>query len=218
MEAFYKTFTNRPVCRTKIENAEIVKVRYNTWISTKIYYANQIMEECHKTPNSNVDEVMDILMLGTDRLISTAYFRGGLGDGGYCHPRDNIAMSFLSDKLNLSTNMCDHIMVGREKQAEFMANLVREEHKKSPNLPILVLGTAFKAETNINGGSPTLLMCNILNETPEVKYEQFDPYISGLASIEQWPRWIVDEHQPRLYLDADTVFPTSDLSKRFSGD
>ena len=30
------------------------------------------------------------------------YYGGGMGDGGGCHPRDNIAMSWLAKNLDLS--------------------------------------------------------------------------------------------------------------------
>ena len=36
---------------------------------------------------------------------------GGMGDGGGCHPRDNIALSWLAKKLNLSFNWYESIIV-----------------------------------------------------------------------------------------------------------
>ena len=104
--------------KTTIENAELIKVSYNTLISTKIAFSNTIMELCHKLPNTNVDDVTNALKLANRRLISGSYMDGGMGDGGGCHPRDNIAMSYLSDKLNLSHNWFEHIMQQREKQKE----------------------------------------------------------------------------------------------------
>lgn len=204
VQEFYKTCTNRPVYRTTIENAEIIKVTYNTMISTKIMFVNLIMEICHKTPNANTDQVTDALKMATDRLISPAYMTGGLGDGGGCHPRDNIAMSYLCDKLNIQTNLFDHIMIGREHQAEFMAQLILEQSQKHPTLPVVVLGTAFKAETNINTGSPTLLMCSILDEHTNLHYTTFDPHINKtentnntLATDEY--KGLLNPNQPRIY-------------------
>ena len=47
---FYKTICDSPFYKTTIENAELIKVSYNTMISTKISFVNTIMEACHKLP------------------------------------------------------------------------------------------------------------------------------------------------------------------------
>ena len=173
MREFYKTITDAEVFSTTLENAEMIKVSYNTYITTKIVMANNIMEMCHKLPNTNVDVVMSALKKGSRRLTSSAYLSGGMGDGGGCHPRDNIAMSWLSNKLDINLNYYDFIMNKREKQTEFLANLIIETHEKN-NLPICILGTAFKPNTNIETGSPAILLKNILiNKGYNV--ETYDP-------------------------------------------
>ncbi len=102
VERFYRTVTGAPVRRTTLEEAEIVKVLYNTFISTKIAFANTAMEICHHFPGADVDTVLGVLGGARERLISTRYFGAGMGDGGSCHPRDNIALSHLSAQLGLS--------------------------------------------------------------------------------------------------------------------
>ncbi len=56
---FYRTINHAPFYDTTIENAELIKVAYNTFIGTKIAYVNTLMEMCHHLPNTNVDEVMN---------------------------------------------------------------------------------------------------------------------------------------------------------------
>jgi len=82
-EEFYKTIHNKPFYKTDIINAELIKVCYNTFIGMKIVFANTIMEICHKN-GANSDEVMGGIKLGIDRVISTKYLSGGMGDGGGC--------------------------------------------------------------------------------------------------------------------------------------
>ena len=170
---FYKTICDSPFYKTTIENAELIKVSYNTMISTKISFVNTIMEACHHLPNTNIDEVTNGLKLATRRLISGAYMAGGMGDGGGCHPRDNIALSHLSQKLNLSYDWFDSIMMQREKQSEWLANLVIDN---SENRQINILGKTFKPETNLILGSPSLLLENILIEKQK-KVFSWDPYV-----------------------------------------
>ena len=125
-EKFYRTINNATFFKTSIENAELIKVSYNTFISTKIAFINTIMEMCYKLPNTNIDDVTNGLLLGSKRLISGAYLRGGMGDGGGCHPRDNIALSWLAKELNISNDFFDQIMQQREKQTDWLANLIIE--------------------------------------------------------------------------------------------
>ena len=94
---FYRTLHHQPFYETTIENAELIKVIYNTFISTKISFVNTIMEMCNKLPNTNVDDITNALKMCDDRIISDKYLSGGMGDGGGCHPRDNIALSWLSN-------------------------------------------------------------------------------------------------------------------------
>ena len=79
---FYRTINKSPFYETTIENAEMIKVVYNTFISTKIAMMNTVMETCHYLPNTDVDAITNALALCTDRIISKKYLYGGMGDGG----------------------------------------------------------------------------------------------------------------------------------------
>ena len=62
---------DRPVYGCTIEEAEMIKVSYNTYITMKINLANTIMEASHKLENVNCDNVMKGLLSKRKRLIST---------------------------------------------------------------------------------------------------------------------------------------------------
>jgi UDPglucose 6-dehydrogenase len=175
---FYKTITDSPVYTTTIENAEMIKVSYNTFIGTKIAMANTIMELCNSLPNTNCDDVMNALFLADKRLISKTYLRGGMGDGGGCHPRDNIALSWLSNKVGVQFNWYDAIMTAREKQTDFLANCIETQWKET-SLPVILLGKSFKANTAITTGSPAVLLGNILTEKG-IPFRFHDPYIEEI--------------------------------------
>ena len=159
---FYNTIQDSPKLRMTWDNAETVKMCYNTFIGFKIIFANTLMQICHNTPGGDCDIVSDALSQATDRLISKKYLRGGMGDGGACHPRDNLALSFLSDELGLSYNVFDFVMTVREKQAEWLVDLMCEY-----KLPKVILGKTFKPETDLTVGSPSILVANILKERGE---------------------------------------------------
>lgn len=186
---FYRTFTDAPIHQTTLENAELIKVSYNTYITTKICLSNTLMELCDKLPGTDVDDVVTALVLSNRRILSSNYMRGGMGDGGGCHPRDNIAMAWLSEKCGNTYNYYHHIMVCREKQTEFLANLIEEYYlKMNKELPIMIMGLAFKAETNLVDGSPSFLLQEILKER-NLDFTTHDPHLNPRdnLSISQKP-------------------------------
>jgi UDPglucose 6-dehydrogenase len=169
-ESLYKTLHDRPFFKTSIKNAELIKVCYNTFIGMKIVFINTVMEICEKT-GADVDAVSDALALANERVISEKYLRGGMGDGGGCHPRDNIALSWLARKLDLSHDFFEDLMVAREDQTEWFADLI-----ENYDLPKFILGKAFKPETNLTVGSPAVLLKNILEERG-IAVTCYDPHV-----------------------------------------
>ena len=184
VEAFYRTFIDAPVERMSIPSAEMTKVSYNTAITSKICIANTIMELCHHIPGANCDDVTRAMQHATKRVVSPAYMTGGMGDSGGCHPRDNIALSALAKQLGLSYDWYEHLMMCREKQAEFLAEMMY-----STNLPCIILGYTFKPETNLITGSSALLVKNILEEKG-IRVQLYDP------DIKKYPR----PTEPGVYL------------------
>ncbi len=176
MEEFYRTLTVATIFSTSVENAEVIKVLYNTYVSMKIVFANVNMELCHKLPNCDADEVVGALSMASKRIMSSSYLRGGMGDGGACHPRDNIALSWLSQSLNLSFDWFGDIMLARERQTEWLADLMYAYPDE--DLPKTILGYAFKANTNITTGSAAILLKNIIEERGGI-VSMYDPLIDG---------------------------------------
>lgn len=185
VEEFYYNITKSPVFRTSVKNAEAIKVFYNTYITSKIVFANTIMEICHKT-GCDVDVIIDALSMANDRVVSPKYMRGGMGDGGNCHPRDNIALSWLAEKLDLSFDLFGALMKAREKQTEWLADKIVEiymrEKYRIREMRIIILGKAFKSDVNIEGGSPSILLKNILEERG-IKVKMYDPYVDQGKAI-----------------------------------
>lgn len=161
-----------------VASAELTKVAYNVYIGMKIVVANHIMELAHHT-GANCDDVASALMHATDRVVSNRYMRGGMGDGGGCHPRDQIALSWLSQDLGLSYDVPAALVEAREKQTEWLADLARAESMRDA-MPIVILGKSYKKGTNLTIGSPAILLKNILDEWK----------IPGVPATVQWDPWV----------------------------
>lgn len=180
---FYKTICDCPVFSTSIENAEMIKVTYNTFITTKVVLANTIMDLCTRLPGTNCDEIINGLSLGTRRILSPAYLRGGMGDGGGCHPRDNIALSWLTRSVGLHYDLYDSIMKLRESQCETIAKYIKEQYDLT-QMPVCLLGKSFKPNTSITTGSSAVLLGEILKEYG-IPFAFHDPHIENTLISEE---------------------------------
>lgn len=179
--ALYRTIHDRPVHAVSIESAELTKVAYNCFISMKIVFANMVMEICQKT-GADCDQIADGLALATDRIASPAYMRGGMGDSGGCHPRDNQAMSWLAGRLDLSVDLMGYVSEAREQQSAWLADLVEHWHRMS-GLPIVLLGKAYKPNVSLTNGSAGLLLAEQLRDRG-LDVEHHDPFVDGNVTDE----------------------------------
>ena len=135
------------------EEAEGIKIFYNTFISNKIALVNMIQDVADRLGNMNVDRVTEALSKSTKRIVSPAYMKAGMGDGGACHPRDNIALRWLAQKLDLGYDLFEGIMTARERQAEGMAKAIL---KHGTN--IFFTSDTYKPGTDLVDGSYSLLV------------------------------------------------------------
>ena len=155
-------YMNMPVnCNRYIkgtyEEIESTKIFYNTFITMKITMCNMIQDVAMKLGNMNVDVVTQALAESTDRIMSPKYMKAGMGDGGSCHPRDNIALRWLAEELDLGYDLFGSIIHAREQQASNMAKYLKELSRQH-DLPIVILGKGFKPDLEYEDGSPSILV------------------------------------------------------------
>lgn len=175
---FYKTLMEndpRYVVGTWDE-CECIKVFYNTFISTKLALVNMIQDVAERQGNINVDVVTDALAQSTQRIMGPQYMTAGMGDGGACHPRDNIALRYMSQELGLGYDIFECIMQARDIQAENIATLLVKKAKET-GYPIVIHGKAYKPNVPYIEGSYSILIgYHCLEKGIEVNY--VDPLIS----------------------------------------
>ena len=160
---FYKTIMqNDP--RYEIgtwDECECIKVFYNTFISAKIGIVNMIQDVAEAQGNINA------LAASTMRITGPQYMRAGMGDGGGCHPRDNIALRYMAEKLDLGYDLFDAIMGSREVQAKNIAKRLVSE--AGDMMDIVIHGKAYKPSVSYIDGSYSLLVghyCAELGKQP----------------------------------------------------
>jgi UDPglucose 6-dehydrogenase len=159
---------NPPIIVSNWDECECIKVFYNTLVSTKISFVNMIQDVAERQGNINVDVVTEALCKSTDRIISSKYMKSGMGDGGACHPRDNIALKYLSQKLDLGYDFFGAIIHTREMQAKNVA-IKLVNFSKDNNMPIVIHGKAYKPDVPYIDGSYSILIgtyCEEFGITP----------------------------------------------------
>lgn len=164
LEQFYKPLMlNKPrVVLGTWDEAEAIKIFYNTFISAKVGLVNMIQDVAEKNGNIDVDVVTDALKHSTFRITGPKYMTAGMGDAGPCHPRDNIALRYLADRLDLKYDLFEAIMVSREIQAQNLAKRLASLADQY-SLPIFIHGEAYKPDVAYLDGSYSLLVAHYLH-------------------------------------------------------
>jgi UDPglucose 6-dehydrogenase len=196
------------------DEAEAIKIFYNTFISTKIGLVNMIQDVAVKSGNINVDVVTDALSESTIRIISKKYMTAGMGDAGPCHPRDNIALRYLAENLNLGYDIFDTVMQAREKQAENLAKYLDNLHKKH-RLPIIIHGKAYKPDVDMLDGSYSLLIGSYLDQLKS-EYYYWDP-LTGDRLPESIPAVVLLAHNRQVTYGYTGELPEQQLYFNLSG-
>lgn len=142
LEAYYeKIMENHPPCkRMSIENAELAKISLNSYVTMKITFANILTELCEKIPGGDIDAVSDAI--GLDKRIGRKYLTGGMGFGGPCFPRDNVAVSYLARTLGVKNEIAEATDRFNRTLPERFADKIVKLIK--PGSTVAVLGLSYK--------------------------------------------------------------------------
>ena len=173
---FYRTFVNK---QTRIEvgtwdEAESIKIFYNTFISAKLSLVNMIQDVAEKNGNIDTDVVTKALERSDKRITGKAYMKAGMGDGGPCHPRDNIALRYMAQEYGLTYDLFDTIMKSREQQAINIATRLINLSVGN-DLPIVIMGESYKPGVKYVDGSYSKLIGHYINSLDkDVTYDNIN--------------------------------------------
>ena len=78
-----------------------------------------------------------------------------------CHPRDNIALRWMAEKLDLGYDLFGSIMNAREVQTERIANKVISVANRRP---VIIVGEAYKPGVPYLEGSGSLLVAHYIRK------------------------------------------------------
>jgi UDPglucose 6-dehydrogenase len=172
LERIYaRSCDNRPAMRRmNFVNAELTKIAVNTYVTTKISYANMLADICDRLPGADVDIVT--AALGSDSRIGGKYLKGAIGYGGPCFPRDNVAFGALARSVGARAELAEATDVLNRYQVERVLGAV--EARAQDSGVIGVLGLAYKPDTDVVEESQGLALVERLLERGR-KIIAYDP-------------------------------------------
>lgn len=170
-----------PVARVNFVNAEIAKLSVNTFITTKITYANTLARICEQVPGADVDAVTDAI--GLDSRIGRKYLKGAISYGGPCFPRDNLALAALARRVGAPALLAETTDRVNRQQIRNLADLAISRLPDSGRVG--VLGLSYKPNTDVVEEAPGLLLVQTLEEDgiPVSAYDPAAAVHNGSARI-----------------------------------
>lgn len=147
-----------PIARMNCVNAEIAKLAVNTFVTTKISYANMLAGLCERLPGADVDTVT--AAIGRDDRIGGKYLKGAIGYGGPCFPRDNLAFAALARRLGVRADLALATDAMNRHQVDRLVALV--SRLAGPGGTVAVLGQSYKPDTGVIEESQGVMLADRL--------------------------------------------------------
>jgi UDPglucose 6-dehydrogenase len=180
LDAFYQAVCdNRPhIARMNYVNAELSKLAVNTYVTTKITYANMLAHICERLPGADVDVVTEAI--GHDTRIGAKYLKGAVGYGGPCFPRDNLAMGRLARDLGAQAELAETTDHENRAEVRRLADLVKKHTR--PGSKVGILGLSYKPDTEVIEESQGIGLARMLMDE-EVELMVYDPMALAAARM-----------------------------------
>lgn len=132
--------------RMNFVNAELTKLMINTYLTTKVTFANTVAKFCEVLPGAHVDVVTNAV--GADTRIGRKYLTGATATGGTCLPRDVRATMALARTYGNDTGKLPNVVNNCNESEVY--RLVRLVRKHTPIGGMVgVLGLSYKPKTDV---------------------------------------------------------------------
>lgn len=137
---------NRPdIRRMGLTNAEITKIAVNSFVTTKISFANMVSDVCDRITDADAATVLSAV--GCDSRIGGKYLAPALGYGGPCFPRDNTAFAVMARGVGAHADLAEATDTINKRQVDRVADLVRGMMRSGAAVGIL--GLSYKPHTAV---------------------------------------------------------------------
>jgi UDPglucose 6-dehydrogenase len=203
--AYREIMPDKPPCmRMSLENAELTKISVNTFVTTKITFANMLAELCERIPGGDIDVVTKAL--GQDSRIGHKYLAGGLGYGGPCFPRDNKALGFIAKELGGSAGLAEMTDQQNRAMPGRMLDSLKPYIRQGET--VAVLGLSYKPHSHVIEESQGIILVKKLSSLG-ARVVAFDPLAGVAARTELTDHAVVLDSLQSCLEQADVVLITT---------
>jgi UDPglucose 6-dehydrogenase len=186
LRQLYKPLTDAgvPLIVMDTRSAELVKVAANSFLAMKISFINGVAAVAEKVGASGKDIS---LALGLDKRIGPGFLRNGAGFGGGCLPKD--IAGFHAQAVSVGSGdfavlLGAAIEVNKSRRLRIV-ELSKEILGDLKGKKIVVLGAAFKPNTDDTRDSPGLTIAAALSEQGSTVLVH-DPVVESLPQIDDY--------------------------------
>jgi UDPglucose 6-dehydrogenase len=172
-----------PVIRVDIRTAEMIKYASNAFLATKISFINEIGAIC-ETLGADVRDVA--LGMGLDARIGAAFLTAGLGWGGSCFPKDVRALAHMASLHGTHPQLLRSVLDINANQRLRTVSKLRAVLGTLEDRRVLILGAAFKPNTDDIRNSPAIELANLLAANG-VAVAVCDPVVPAARIAEEAP-------------------------------
>lgn len=204
-EVYQQVMLNGAPCkRMSLENAELTKISVNTYVTTKITFANMLADLCEKIPGGDIDVVTDAL--GTDSRIGRKYLTGGMGYGGPCFPRDNVALGYFARTLDARASLAETTDTFNRSMADRITERLRSMIKHGET--VAILGLAYKPKSHVVEESQGIYLANALSQAG-ARVVAYDPLANESANAELKGKIVILDSAKKCLEQASAVLITT---------
>ena len=161
---YQKWVPKSKILHTNIWSSELAKLTANAFLAQRISSINSISALCEAT-GANIREVSRAI--GTDNRIGSKFLDSGPGFGGSCFKKDILNLVYLSNHFGLPevANFWESVVeMNNWHQHRISKLIVQKLFGTISGKKILILGFAFKANTNDTRESAAIQICRDLLE------------------------------------------------------
>lgn len=142
---YTKTCTTTPkFCFLKPIEAEVVKIALNSFITTKISFANMVSDFCDSI-GADKHAVLD--SIGSDSRVGNKYFRPGYSFGGPCFPRDTRAFKQVIDQYAIESDLLVATSKYNQFHTTFQSLQLMKQYENESH--VVISGVCYKENSTI---------------------------------------------------------------------
>lgn len=168
-----------PFIATDINSAELIKHASNSFLATKISFANALATICELT-GANVEQVT--YGMGLDKRIGSAFLKAGIGYGGSCFPKDVSAFVKIADEINYDFGILKAVEKINEDARQSFIKKIESALWILKGKKIAVWGLSFKPNTDDMRSAPSITVIEHLRKEGAT-IKAYDPQATEKAHI-----------------------------------